>query len=263
MALSCMRNGTAGTVQFGGDVGVAVHEAVHRERQIGCDTQTHRPYDRVQNVEVVMQEALAGALDEPVIIAARRGMARFIGDEGGALFHALEDYDNAGVSLERAVVGSDHLLLADTLRCRQDRDPVLLGVAVQPAPIGGGTPRQHLRRNPWVAAHVVEEVNDVLRSLQARIVAAQDDAVPARVAELDETPEELQESIHEPVLLGVGLFAHSNLNLPQEGRFMSSAPVAHHHPSPTRPVTNYCLPPAAFRFTWLGVSGLTEFPQIV
>ena len=71
-----------------------------------------------------MQESLAGARDEPVIIAARRGMARFIGDEGGALLHALEDHDNGGVSLERAVVGSDHLLLADTLRRRQDRDPV-------------------------------------------------------------------------------------------------------------------------------------------
>ena len=158
-----------------------------------------------------MQEALGRAPDNPVIIATRRGMARFIGDEGGALLHALEDHDDAFLGLERAVVGSDHLLLADSLGRRQDRDPVLLGVAVEPAPIGGGAPRQHLRGNPYVAADVAEEVNDVLRSLQARVVAAQDDAVPAGVAELDEAPEELPESVHEPALSWCWVVAHTNL----------------------------------------------------
>ena len=70
----------------------------------------------------------------------------------------------------------------------------------------------------------------------------------ACVAELDEAPEELQESIHEPVL--------GCLHAPtyrRRARFMSSALLAYHRPSPTRPVTNHCLPPAAFRFTWLGL----------
>ena len=175
-------------------------------------------------------------------------MARFVGDVGGALLHALEDHGHACVSLERAVVGSHLLLLADSLGRRQDRDPVLLGVAVQPAPIGGGAPRQHLRSNPWVAADVTEEVNDVLRSLQARIVAAQDDAVPAGIAELDEAPEELQESVHEPALSRCWVVCtHQRTG---EGWFMS-APVAYHHPSPVRPVTRGCWHPAAFRFTWL------------
>ena len=49
------------------------------------------------------------------------------------------------------------------------------------------------RSNPCVAAHVVQEVNEALQSLQVRIVAARDDAVPARVAKLGEAPEELQE----------------------------------------------------------------------
>ena len=43
----------AGPPQFLLDVGMAVHEAVHREREVGCDTQAHRPHDRVQHVEIV------------------------------------------------------------------------------------------------------------------------------------------------------------------------------------------------------------------
>ena len=171
-------------------------------------------------VEVVVQEALGGALDKPVIIAARRGMARFIGDVGRALLHALEDHDHTCVSLERPVVGSDHLFLAHALGRRQERDPVLLGVALQPAPIGSGAPRQHRRRDPCVTADLAEEVDDVLRPLQTRVVAAQHDAVPAGVAELDEVPEELQESFHEPALSRCWRIAHTNL--PQEARFMSA-----------------------------------------
>ena len=57
----------------------------------------------------------------------------------------------------------------------------------------------------------------------------------AGVAELDEMPEVLQESINEPALSRRWRIAHTNL--PQEGRFMS-VPEAYYHP--TASVTNRC-----------------------
>ena len=72
-------------------------------------------------------------------------------------------------------------------------------------------------RHGLFAPDVTEEVDDVRRALQARVVAAQDDAVPAGVAELDELPEKLQQSVHDPVLSACWRLS-LNTNLPQEGR---------------------------------------------
>ena len=119
-----------------------------------------------------MEEALGGALDDPVVVAARRGVAGFVGDEGAALFHALEDDDHALLAPEGAVVRRDELLLADALRRRQDGDPVLLGRALQPRAVARSPPRQQRRRDARLAPDVTEEVDDILRTLQARVVAA-------------------------------------------------------------------------------------------
>ena len=179
---------------------MSVQEAAHGEREIRSDTQAHRAHDRIQDVEVVVEEALGGALDDPVVVAARRGVAGFIGDEGGALLHALEDDDHALLAPEGAVVRRDEVLLADALRCRQDGDPVLLRRSLQPRAVVRRPSRQQSRRDARLAPDVAEEVDEVRRTLQARVVAAQDDAVPAGVAELDATPEKLQQSTHDPVL---------------------------------------------------------------
>ena len=211
--------------------------------------------------------SIAIALDEPVIIPTGSGMARFIGDERGTLLHALEDHDDASVSVDRPVVGGEHLLLADTLGRRRQRRPtrsaipraIPLGQALQPPAIAAGTPCQHRRRDPRVAANVAEEVDDVLRPLQPRVVAAQHDAVPASVAELDEVPEDVQKRPMKPALSRCLGIAHTNL--PRRTGFMS-APDAHHRPSRTVSVTNRCWPPAAFRFTWLLlVAKFTNFPK--
>ena len=129
------------------DVGVSVQEAAHGERQIGRDTQAHRPHDRVQDVEVVVEKALGGAVDDPIVVTARRGVARFVGDEGRALFHAFEDDDHTALAPERTVVGRDEFLLAGALRRRQDGNSLLFGIALQPRAVARRPPRQHGRRD--------------------------------------------------------------------------------------------------------------------
>jgi len=75
--------GYSPTGQLLGHEGVAVQSAGHIEGEIRRHPETHRPHDRVQHVEVVVEKLLATCLDETVVGIAALGFGpRGVGDEG-------------------------------------------------------------------------------------------------------------------------------------------------------------------------------------
>ncbi len=96
----------ADALELLGDEGVAVEVERHVEREIAAHPHAHRAHDRVQRVEVVMQELLTTRLDQAVVsIAAGRSETRGVGDEGPPLFHAGQHTGDAFGSLQAAVEG--------------------------------------------------------------------------------------------------------------------------------------------------------------
>jgi len=80
-------------------------------------------------------------------------------------------------------------------RC-QDGDVVLVGDTSHPGLVGIGALFQDSWLDTGNADDVVEEVDQVLRTLQPLDVAVQHDAIPARVGELDSAAEQAQQLIH-------------------------------------------------------------------
>lgn len=147
---------------------------------------------RSHHVEVVVQELLTRrALDDSVIITAGWREAGLVRDEGRSLLHALQDHDHAFVTPETLIVGNDELVLANALGCAEDRDASPSCEVFDPSPVLLGSMRKHLRRDARDAAHLAEEVDDVLRPLQSLVVAAQHDPIPDRVGEIDNAGKEL------------------------------------------------------------------------
>ena len=175
------------TVEIGGD----------RERQIGRDPQAHRPHDRIPDVPVQVQEPLPSGLDPPVgLVATPRRPLRCVRDEGAAVLQAGQDAGDPLMGSQLPVVRPDQLLFSHPLRRWEQRDPLALGVLLDPRSIGRRPSQQHLRLDARHPHHVVEEVDQLLRSLQPRQVAVQDDPIETRVLELDTLPKDLRQSIH-------------------------------------------------------------------
>ncbi|SRR5229473_1123960 len=179
-------------VQVAGDV----------EREVAGHPQAHRAHDGVQDVPVVVQEAFSTRLDEAVVaIPTGWRPPRRVGDEGAALLHARQHAGHALRAFQASVVGLDQLLFTHTTRRGQDRDGVLVGHPAHPATVSSGA----LLKDSWLdAGHankVVEEVDEVLWALQSLDVAGYDDAIPARVGELDSVAQQRQQSFHGMTLL--------------------------------------------------------------
>ena len=165
---------------------VTVEVAGHVEREVTGDPHAHRAHHRVQHVPVGVQELFSTRLDEAVVgIAARHLPARHIGHERAALLHAGQDTGDALLVLQAPVVGFDQLLFLDAMRCGHDRDGQLVSNPPHPGLVGIGPLLEHGRLDGLDADDVMEEMDQVLRALQPFDVAVQDDAIPARVKELD------------------------------------------------------------------------------
>ena len=160
------------------------------EREIAGDAHAHGAHDRVERVPVVVQEAFSTRLDEAVIgVATGWRPLRRIRHEGAALFQAGQDAGDAWLTLQAAVEGLDEILLAHAFgwggrRC-QDGNAQFVGDAPHPGLVGVGALLEDGRLDAGDADDVVKEVDQVLRALQPLDVAIQDDAIPARVHELD------------------------------------------------------------------------------
>ena len=115
---------------------VAVEIGGDRERQVGRDPQAHRPHDRVPDVPVQVQEPLPSGLDPPVVLVAtpRRPLRR-VRDEGAAVLQAGQDAGDPLMGSQLPVVRPDQLLFPHPLRRWEQRDPLALGVLLDPRPI--------------------------------------------------------------------------------------------------------------------------------
>jgi hypothetical protein len=99
------------------------------------------------------------------------------------------------VSIQAAIEGFDEVLLAHASGRRwwrlQDRDAPLVGDPAYPGRVGLGA----LLQDGWLDAgdahDIVEEVDQVLWALQPLDIAVQNDAIPARVHELDSRAQQL------------------------------------------------------------------------
>jgi len=141
----------------------------------------------IVTVPVKMEEAFATRLDEAVVgIPTGWLPTRCVGDEGAALLRARQHAGHALSALQRSVVGLHEVLFAHSLgRRRQDRNSAVVGHPSHPGAVSNGA----LLKDSWLdtgdANEVVEEVDQVLWALQSLDVAGHDDAIPARVGELD------------------------------------------------------------------------------
>jgi hypothetical protein len=240
--LSSLRNAAPRRVSFLGQEGVPVAEAGQRERQEGAHPQAHRPQDGVQEIEVVVQEALATGMDQPVVrVLAGRRVARRVRDEGAPRLHARQQAVNPLSRGVPPVVQDDHLLLAPARGRRDDRDGLLGRVPGLGGPVRRRAAQQHLGRHAGNPDHLPEEVDEVLRALQPLEVPVEDDPVPRGAAELDVRPQQLRQSLH-----GCPPLARR-----RRGTTTVLAPTGSRPLPPDRGRG----PSAAFRFTWLGLGG--------
>jgi hypothetical protein len=122
-------------------------------------------------------------------------------DEGAALLHAGEHASHARGALQAVIVGLDQFLFAHATWRGQDGDPALIGDPSHPGLIRIGPLLEDSRLNSVDADDVLEEVDQVLWTLQSFDVAAQDDAIPAGVDELDSLAQQLGQSVHGMSLL--------------------------------------------------------------
>ena len=147
-------------------------------------------------VPVVVQELFATRLDQPIVgVAAGRLASRRVGHERTALLHAGEHAGHALGAFQASVVGLDQFLLAYAARRCQDGDTPLISRPPYPALVRVAL-LEHDRFDGIDADHLVEEVDEVLWTLEPLDVAAQDDAVPAGVDELDSSAQQHQQSLH-------------------------------------------------------------------
>jgi hypothetical protein len=179
--------------QILGEVGVAVEVGGDGEGEVAGDAERHRSHDTVEDIEVVMQESFAAGGDAAVVrVVAAAG----VGDERAASLQALEDASDTWLAVEPAVVGLDEVLLALALGCVEERDVLLSAEAFQPRPVGLGSLLEDHRFDTRDPGNFVEEIDQVLRTLEALEVAVEDDAVERGVGELDEAAEKLRQSVH-------------------------------------------------------------------
>jgi hypothetical protein len=141
-------------------------------------------------IPVVVQELFSTRLDEAVVgIAAGDLPPWHVGDEGAALLHAGQHAGYAFGALQATVVGLDQLLFAHAAWRGEHGDPTFLSDPPHPGLIGIGALLEHGRLNRVDANDVLKEVDQVLWALQPLDVAAQDDAIPTRIGELDSLTE--------------------------------------------------------------------------
>ncbi len=86
------------------EIRVAVHVATHAEWEVRPDAEAHRSHDGIEHVEVVVHVQLRRrTLDDPIVIAAGRGVLRLEGDAGafGALSTATPTLPGSCLVLSR------------------------------------------------------------------------------------------------------------------------------------------------------------------
>jgi hypothetical protein len=173
---------------------VAVEVARHIEGEIRRDPQTHRSHDRVQHVEVVVEELLAAGLDQSVGgVAALGGEPRRVRDERSVLLHARQDTsDPFALPLQAAIVRQDEIFFPLPFGRLENRDPTVRGVPAHPVAVAVGAAHQDRWLDALDAGHLVEEVDEVLRPLQAFDIPIQNDAVEGDVRELDILTQQLR-----------------------------------------------------------------------
>ena len=166
--------------------------AVDGKRKVGGHSQGHGPHDGVQNIEVVMQEVFSVRnANLPVVLSAGWWESRFIGNEGSAFFHALQDDHDTFVAAEAAIKGRDDFFPSNPFGSREDGDGALSGIAIQPLSIVVGAAGKDLGRNGINAADVAEKVDYVCGALKSFIVASEHDAIPDAIGEIDKSAEKL------------------------------------------------------------------------
>jgi hypothetical protein len=85
--------------------------------------------------------------------------------EGAALLHAGQHARHAAGALQASVVRFDQVLLAPAFGRCQDGDALLVGNASHPGPVRRGALIEHGRLDAVDTNDVVEEVDQVLRTL--------------------------------------------------------------------------------------------------
>src|SRR5216683_6745503 len=143
-----------------------------------------------RTVPVVVKEAFPTGLDEAIVGVPTGWLAmRHVGDERAALLQAGQHTGHAFGAFQLSVVGLDDILFAHAFgwgwRCCLDGNAQLVGDAPHPGLVGVGALLEHGRLDAGDADDVVEEVDQVLWPLQPLDIAIQDNAIPARVDELD------------------------------------------------------------------------------
>ena len=143
-----------------------------------------------------MLEELAAPLDDPIPVVG--GCEPWlVGDERGAQFHAGQDASDPFLAAELLIVGLDEILVPHPFGRGDALDVVVPDIVIQPRPVAKRATGQGSTVHDRGAHHVPEEVDDVLLSLEGRVVPTNHHPVQAAVGEHDIVGEKLRQLVHE------------------------------------------------------------------
>src|SRR6266496_5335804 len=166
-------------------------------RQVRSDAHREWAEHRIPDVKIVVQVSAWNPLDDAVvwIVGGIRGHPGF---KRAAHLHAGDDSVHALLipAFHARPVRADEVFLAYPFLGALDRDTVIAGVALDPAPIFRSAFSQNLGGDWILSQHVAEEIDDVCVAAQQRQVALDDDAVETVVNKDQEAFQQLREDFH-------------------------------------------------------------------